>query len=63
VGARLWPGIEPLRHLVTLQVEPQGCVEIEELKVDAAQEVGNPGDIEGIARLGCIVAEGVQLSV
>ena len=29
MAARLWPGIEPLRHLVSLQVEPERFVEIE----------------------------------
>ena len=46
MAARLWPGIEPLRHLVPLQVEAERFVEVEQLKMDAANEVGDPGDAE-----------------
>src|SRR5712691_10555777 len=57
VAARLWPGIELLRHLVSLQVESERFVEVEYVEMDTANNVGNPGEPDCISRLRGIVAE------
>src|SRR5215475_9206278 len=57
MAAWLWPGIELLCHLFSLQIEAEGFVKVEYIKMGTANNVGDPGEPECISRLGRIVAE------